>query len=557
MPETEPTRGLWTRWTSSLSAKLISLLLLVMLVIFSLLGYVTTRLHRQHLEAATLTSAERVSDVIKRSTSYYMMRNDREGLYHAMATMADEPGMERVRIFDREGRISYSSTPSEISRIVDKKAEACYACHAQSQPLSKLNRPDRFRIYRDSKGQRILAVITPIENRPDCSNAACHAHPASQQILGVLDTHLSLARTDAQLAESTHQLIAYTAVALGMIACLSWLFVLLLVYEPIKRLKAGTRELMHGHLGFQIKVGSDDEVGELAESFNQMSLQLRSANEEIVAWAKTLEERVDQKTRELQRAHDHVLHVQKMASIGKLAAVVAHEINNPLAGILTYAKLLRRWLQRGDATSEKKDEAEQCLDLIASESRRCGELVKNLLTFSRTAPMNVETSDLTTVMDRCIRLVRHQLDLAGVQLHLSVAEDLPPVQCDPAQIEQVLLALIMNALDAMPKGGNLWLTLGLAEHGKQFLVCVRDDGTGIPPEILPQIFEPFLTTKETGKGVGLGLAVSKSIVERHGGTIEVQSEFGKGTSFTVALPIDGVGAAPAPVAVGADKAKVR
>jgi len=546
MPETEPTRGLWTRWSRSLSAKLISLLVLVMMVIFALLGYLTTQLQRQHLETATLTSAERVSDVIKRSTSYYMMRNDREGLYHAIATMADEPGMVRVRIFDREGRISYSSTPLEISRAVDKNAEACYGCHAQSRPLSKLDRPDRFRIYRDNSGQRVLAVITPIENRPDCSNAACHAHPASQQILGVLDTHLSLARADTQLAESTRRMIAYTVLALATIACLSWVFVLWLVHEPIKRLQTGTRELMQGNLGFQIRVPSDDEAGELADSFNRMSLQLRSANEEIVAWAKTLEDRVEQKTRELKRAHDHVLHVEKMASIGKLAAVVAHEINNPLAGILTYAKLLRKWIDRGETIGPRKQESEQCLDLIASESRRCGELVKNLLTFSRTAPMNVETTDINVVMDRCVRLVRHQLEMAGVQLQLSLSEDLPRVQCDPAQIEQVVLALIMNALDAMPRGGNLWLSTGAGERTSEYQISVRDDGTGIAPEILPQIFEPFLTTKETGKGVGLGLAVSKSIVERHGGTIEVKSEFGKGTSFKVELPIDGGGAVPAP-----------
>jgi len=523
----------------SLSAKLISLLVLIMLFVFALLGYLTTRLHRQHLEAATLTSAERVSDVIKRSTSYYMMHNDREGLYQVMATMANEPGMVRVRIFDREGQISYSSTPLEISHVVDKNAEACYGCHAQSQPLSKLNRPDRFRIYRDAAGRRVLAVITPIDNQPDCSNAACHAHPASQQILGVLDTHLSLARADTQLAESSRRLIAYTGLALAVVACLSWLFILWLVDEPMKRLKAGTRELMQGNLGFQIKVQSVYEAGELAGSFNRMSLQLRSANEQIVAWTKTLEDRVEQKTGELKRAHDHVLHVEKMASIGKLAAVVAHEINNPLAGILTYAKLLRKWLDRGDASTTKKEEAAQCLDLIASESRRCGELVKNLLTFSREAPMNIQTTDVNAVVDRALRIVRHQFELIGVQLQENLAENLPRVQCDPAQMEQVVLALVMNALDAMPKGGNLWVTTSLSENAAAYEICVRDDGTGISPEILTQIFEPFLTTKETGKGVGLGLAVSKSIVERHGGTITVESEFGKGTTFTVTLPFEG------------------
>jgi len=537
MSETEPTRSRWQRLTQSVSAKLIALLLVVMTVIFALLGYLNIRLHRQHLESATLTSAERVSDVIKRSTTYYMLRNDREGLYHAIQTMAEEPGMAKVRIFDKEGRISYSTDAAEVSHIVDKGAEACYGCHTQSQPLARLNRPDRFRIYRNASGQRVLGIVTPIENQPSCSNAACHAHPAEQQILGVLDTNLSLAKADTQLAQGTWRMLAYTIFALLAIAVLSWWFVWRVVGKPIKALEAGTEHLTQGELGYQIPVRSQDEVGQLAQSFNNMSLQLRAANEEIVAWAKTLEERVEKKTLELKRAHDHVLHVEKMASIGKMAAVVAHEINNPLSGILTYAKLLRKWLDRGETEGDKRQEALQCLELIAGESRRCGDLVKNLLTFSRTAPMNVESTDINGVIDRCVRLVQHQLELTGIQLQQDLATDLPRVQCDAAQIEQVLLALIMNAIDAMPRGGNLWLRTRQSALEEALEIEVRDDGVGIPAEILPQIFEPFLTTKETGHGVGLGLAISRSIMERHNGRIEVQSEAGKGTTFILTLPL--------------------
>ena len=557
MPETESDREQWERLTHSISAKLISLLLLVMLGIFGLLGYLNIRLHRQHLEAATLASAERVSDVIKRSTSYYMLRNNREGLYHAMATMADEPGMVRVRIFDREGNISYSSDPSEVGHAVDKSAEACYGCHAQSQSLEHLNRPDRFRIYRDASGQRILGVITPIENQPSCSNAVCHAHPASQKILGVLDTNLSLAKTDAQLAQSSWRMLAYTMFALLDISLLTWLFVWRLVGQPLKHLKDGTSELADGNLGYQLEVDSTDEAGELASSFNRMSLQLRAANEEIVAWAKTLEDRVDQKTRELKRAHEHVLHVEKMATIGKMAAVVAHEINNPLSGILTYAKLLKKWIQRGEAETSKKNDAEQCLDLIADESRRCGDLVKNLLTFSHTSPMNVQTTDLNTVVDRSVRLVAHQLELNGVELHLDLPSNLPAIQCDPGQIEQVLLALIMNAIDAMPRGGNLWVSTRMGEESDELAIEVRDDGSGIPPEILPHIFEPFLTTKESGKSVGLGLAVSQNIIEGHRGRVDVHSEVGKGTTFTVTLPVEGGGVPLVASGVEAGKLKSR
>jgi len=544
MRETESTRGRWSRLTRSLSARLTTLLLATMVVSFALVGYLNVRLHRQHLEAATPGSAERVSDVIKHSTTDYMLRNDREGLYHAIQTMANEPGMAKVRIFDQEGRISYSSDAGEVNHSVDKRAEACYGCHTQSQPLTRLNRPDRFRIYRNGHGARVLGIISPIENQPACANAACHAHPASQQILGVLDTDLSLAKADAQLAESSDRMLAYTLAAMLIAAVLGWLFIRRVVAGPLRALVRGTEHLSQGQLGYQIAVQSQDELGDLARSFNVMSLELHAANEEIVAWTRTLEDRVAEKTRELKRAHEHMLHVEKMASVGKLAAVVAHEINNPLSGILTYAKLLEKWLKRHEIEN-KEHEAEECLDLIASESRRCGEIVKNLLTFSRTAPMNIESTDLNTVIDRAVRLVQHQLDMAGIQLQRALAEGLPRMQCDAGQIEQVILALVMNAIDAMPHGGNLWIHSGLNSSADQVRIEVRDDGTGIPPEILANMFEPFLTTKETGRGVGLGLAISRSIVERHSGQISVQSELGKGTSFVVTLPLNVPAGTPA------------
>jgi len=462
-----------------------------------------------------------------------------------------------VRILDQQGRVSYSTDPKEVSHVLDKTAEACYGCHTQSQPLARLNRPDRFRIYRNGGGHRVLGIITPIENQPSCSNAECHAHPASQQVLGVLDTNLSLAQADAQVKTSSTRMLIYTAGAMVIIAVLSWLFVWREVGQPIRALKKGTEHLSRGELGYQIEVRSQDEVGDLAHSFNDMSLQLRAANEEIVTWAKTLEDRVDHKTRELKRAHDHVLHVEKMASIGKMAAVVAHEVNNPLSGILTYAKLLRKWVGSGQVGHEKREEAMECLELIATESRRCGDLVKNLLTLSRSAPMNITPTDLQAVIDRCLLLVRHQLELGGIHLQLNVAEDLPRVPCDPAQIEQVLIALIMNAIDAMPRGGNLWLQTLLSNDEKEIEIQVRDDGAGIAPDVLPQIFEPFLTTKESGHGVGLGLAISRGIVERHGGRIEVQSELGRGTTFTVTLPAQGNEASLAPSGDGKAAMKVR
>jgi two-component system NtrC family sensor kinase len=527
----------WRDITNSISAKLLLLVVVTLIVTFGILGFLNIRLHRKHLEAQTLTAAERISDVIKRSTSSYMMRNDRNGLYDMMSTMADEPGVVRLRIINPEGRISFSTDPNEVEQSVDKSAEACYGCHAQAQPLTRINRPDRFRIFKAANNERVLGIITPIENSASCSNAACHAHPASQQILGVLDANMSLAKADADNAHGSQLMLTYTAAASFIIAALSFLFIWKIVHDPLKRLKSGTDRLRAGDLGYQIDVRSSDEIGELSSSFNSMSYELFVARQEVTSWAHTLEDRVEEKTRELRRAHEQMLQAERMVAIGKMAAVVAHEINNPLAGILTYAKLIRRWFERGIEGEEKKKEVVESLDLIAGESRRCGDLVKNLLTFSRTSPISLEKAALNSVIERCVKLIEHKAELMQIQIQSDLALDLPTVYCDAAQIEQVLLAISMNAIDAMPLGVNLWLKSQRLDE-THIQLSVRDDGMGIPTDLLPQLFEPFLTTKEVGKGVGLGLAISKGIVDRHGGRIEVESQPGKGTTFRITLPVD-------------------
>ena len=518
----------------SISFKLMASIFVVMTGIFALLTYLTIDQHRKHLEAAALVSAEQQSEVLRRSASHYMLKNDRAGMYEMMLNMADQPGMVRLRIMNSEGGISYSTFPDEVGKTVNKDSEACYGCHEQSKPMSLLKRSDRFRIYR-AEGSRVLGIITPIENEPACSNAACHAHPATTQILGVLDTNLSLAKVDESVAQDRHRMIPFFAVALISLLALCAVFIRTVVHKPLQALKQGTERVATGELGAQIPVTSNDEIGELAQSFNEMSGKLLLAQAEITAWAHTLEERVDEKTRELEQAHKRMLHVEKMATIGKMAAVVAHEINNPLSGILTYSRVVKRWILKSATALPKHDEMADSLDIIASESKRCGDLVQNLLSFSRVSPMNLTWCDLSKVIDRCVKLVQHKMDMGGVQLGLNLAPDLPPVHCDPNQIEQVVLAMVINAIDAMPQGGNLWIST--QTHDGHIKLTVRDDGIGIPEEHLPHIFEPFYTTKESG-GSGLGLAISQSIVERHGGSIEVESVVGQGTTFLIFLPVD-------------------
>jgi two-component system NtrC family sensor kinase len=525
----------WVLQGHSLGAKLIIFLLSAMVIIFALLGYGTLHLHRRHLENSTLIAAERISDTLKRSAQYSMMHNDREGLHQLISTVGKEPGVVRIRIIDRNGVINYSTEQREISRQMNPQEEACTGCHSEAQTRTELARMDRFRIHRDGN-VRVLSIVTPIQNQPSCSNAACHAHPASQKVLGVLDSSVSLEAADTNLRESSFQMLGWFITALVLMGVLIGLFIWKFVELPVQVLTTGTRRLSEGDLGYQIETGSQDELGQLADSFNHMSLELHKANEEITSWAQSLEKRVEEKTRELTTAHEQMIHVEKMTSLGKMAAVVAHEINNPLSGILTYSKLLRRWLDKVEIDADRRKEMYDCLHLIESESKRCGDLVKNLLTFSRTAPLNIDWHDVNTIVDRCVKLVQHHLELGGVQLTLDLDPQLPAVQCDSAQIEQVILALTMNAIEAMPRGGNLWISTRGLQASKQISIQIRDDGIGIPLDSMNRLFEPFYTTKEGGKGVGLGLAISRNIVERHRGKIEVESQPGRGTTFYIFIP---------------------
>jgi len=533
-PERDSARWKEMRWRPRLSEKLVILLICAMTLVFGVLGAINISLQRHQLEHNTLTSAETLSNVIKRNATYYMLRNEREALYHLINDVAREPGVSRIRIINPQGRISFSSDWKETDTFVDKRAEACYGCHSQSQPLSRLNRPDRFRIYHLAGGERSLGIINPIENSASCSNAECHYHPASQEILGVLDTNLSLAGADADMAQSTRQIMLSTALAVLAISSLSGLFVWHFVRAPLAELRAGTERVGSGDLGYQLEVHSEDELADVARSFNAMSRQLCEAREEIDTWTKTLEMRVEEKSAQLNAAHEQMVRVEKMASIGKLAAVVAHEVNNPLAGILMYAKLLTKRMSRENPAHK---ETLEMLEIIESESRRCGEIVKNLLSFARTKPLAQEFVDLNTIIERCIKLVQHKLTLVNIETHLDLQEDLPYIRSDGNQITQVVLTLVMNAVEAMPRGGALSLKTRVEKDGSGVQIEVRDNGTGMPPEVLANVFEPFFTTKEGGHSLGLGLAISHTIVERHRGDIAVESQPGQGTKFTIRLPL--------------------
>ncbi len=488
----------------------------------------------RHMSMAVETAA-RTSDVIKRSTHYSMLLNRREDIYQIIKTIGNEPGIETIRIYNKQGVISFSTDSAQVGSVVDMNAEACNVCHGSDMPPSSLNRAELTRVFQSPRGHGVLGMITPIYNETSCSTADCHAHDKDQTVLGVLDVMLPLTDVEAAMAETTHEQILLALLLVAAVSSVTGILLWLMVNIPVRQLTLGTAEIIKGNLAHRIPVRSTDEVGTLAQSFNQMTGELQRARTEIDEWTQTLESRVAAKTDELRRAQQNMIHVEKMASLGQLAATVAHELNNPLEGVLTYAKLLRKKVTAGHALSqEAAAEVQEELTLIADEAARCGAIVTNLLLFSKQQVGVQKEEDLRSIVHRCIKLIDHHLMMNSIRLELEGGEDPVLMTCDAAQIEQALLALMINAVESMHDGGLLGVGLRTSDHGIELMV--RDTGCGIREEDIPRIFEPFFTTKDQGKGTGLGLAVVHGIVQRYGGTIDVQSKRNGGTTFTLMFP---------------------
>jgi two-component system NtrC family sensor kinase len=277
-----------------------------------------------------------------------------------------------------------------------------------------------------------------------------------------------------------------------------------------------------------------------------MSESLRRARAELEAAADHLEQQVEDRTAALQQAQEALVQSEKLASLGTLSASIAHEINNPLAGILTFARLMSRTLESGEVDDAARAACLKNLGLIQRETERCTRIVRSLLDFARARPIELLAVDAVTALEEALSLTQHKLQLE--QVVLTREFDGPAVVCgDFGQLRQVFVNLILNACEAMPNGGTLAVTSKRVDDGRAVEIAFADTGTGIAPEHLSRIFDPFFTTKQMG--TGLGLSVVYGVVEKHGGSMKAQSRLGEGTTMTMRLPLAGKAAAPAGAAV--------
>lgn len=487
-----------------------------------------------------ILGADQLSKAITSSTWHAMLADHRADAYQVMQTIAEKQGIERIRMFNRAGQVTFSTRPGEADTHVEKNAETCAVCHSSGSPRLDPDVHSRVRVYRGADGRRGLSMVTPIYNEPACSQAACHAHPPEIKVLGVVDLSLNLDSVDQEIANVQWRAVLLTALHVLLIAVFIYFFTRRYVTLPVRKLVEGTKAVSAMDLGkpFEI-IESSQELGELSRSFNAMRERLRAAMAEINQFTHSLESKVEKRTAQLKEAHQKLMQTDRLASLGQLAASVAHEINNPVSGVLNLSMLMQRIMKEDGVPPERVPEFRKYLSQVVGETSRVGRIVSDLLSFSRRSRPHHAEADLNSIVRTTISLASHKLKLSNVEVALELAEGLPALVCDPSQMQQVVLNLVLNAAESTHGrcGGRVAVRTRLAPGGQALMLEIEDNGEGIPKENLARIFDPFFTTKPEGKGVGLGLAVLYGIVQAHGGDVDVTSQPGHGATFTVTLPL--------------------
>ncbi len=508
----------------------------VVAVIAGISAYFNVENQKQQLLDEMITGVDQLSRSITSATWHTMLLDRREAAYEIMQTIGHKQGIDHIRIFNKEGRITFSTDPNAPEQV-DKNAEACFLCHIREQPLVRVDVPTRARIFEGPDGKRKLAMVTPIYNEPACSDAPCHAHPEGRTVLGVLDVAMDLDHIDEEVASvQRRNLITFLAEVL-LIGIVIAIFTRRFVDRPIKRLIDRTRAISAMELDHRVDPEVPGELGSLAEAFDIMRARLKVAMEENKDFTEQLERKVEERSRQLSETQQKLIQSDRLASLGKLSASVAHEINNPVSGVLNLAVLMQRLLDKPNMNEERLAQFREYLASMIQEVTRVGRIVSDLLAFSRRSAPQRAPVDLNNTVRHTIALIDHKLKLGSVTLNLDLSPAIPTVPADGAQLQQVIINLVMNAAQSMPGGGQVELRTRLLEREDSVLLEVQDFGIGISEENLTRVFDPFFSTKAAGKGVGLGLSVVHGIVESHGGVISVRSRLGEGSTFTVQLPL--------------------
>jgi len=526
---------------NSLKFKVAFYLVVSLTLAVSIFTWLVVHNNREELLLQAVGDSAKLSEVLIKSTRFAMLENKPSEVSQIIGDVGAHEDIEKVRILSKDGTIIHSSQADEIGQMVDQEAESCLACHQNEKSLEESPTIGRPRFFTGEDGRRMLGSTAVIRNEPSCSNSSCHKHSADSAVLGVLDIVYPLEAIEHTLRTNTYKLIGFSIGFIILAGLLLSYLVNRMIFLPLRDLHEGSARLAEGDLEKSIPVRSKDEFGQLANSFNAMTQALEESYQDLENWGHTLEEKVEKASRELQIAHAETARSEKLASVGLLAAGIAHELNNPLTGVLTFAHLVRKNMPDGSPDAED-------LDLVIRETKRCAGIIRRLLDFSREKTPEKDYHDLNKIIEDALQLIEQPTQVENISLVTDLDRNLPDIWLDEDLIKQVIMNMLVNARHAIDGGGSITIKTApcpderrpdsVTTSGDMVEITITDTGCGIPAEDLPKVFDPFFTTKGVGKGTGLGLSVSHGTVIAHRGAIEVESEVGKGTQFRIYLAVD-------------------
>lgn len=458
-------------------------------------AFVTLKREQMQLINAARESSDLLLNTIERSTYNSMRIGNTEDVQTILELVGQNQKLLSVRIFHPHGIVLKSSRPMEVGKPVDDR----------DYQLFINNKKDGV-FYLEGHGE-VLGMLKPIYNDEQCH--VCHGHKS--RIIGLLNVNYSLVETRKRIMEASKLFVFSTAAIIAFLSLAISLVMLKFVKKPLHLLAENMARVEKGDLSVRMKPDGKDEIGRLIISFDSMVDRLDTAKQELERYHFQQMERAD-----------------RLASVGEMAAGIAHEIKNPLTGIAAAITIIKDDFSPSDSRSIIVDE-------VLEQIKRLDKTVNDLLFFGKPTQPEPTYTDINSTIKKTLMFASQHRGSKNIEKQLNLQENLPPVYVDPKQIQQVFLNLFLNAMQAMHEGGTLTITSSLEKKDQDWVnISIMDTGQGIPTQILEKIFTPFFTTK--AQGTGLGLAICHKLVSQHNGTLTVASEDGKGTEFVVSLP---------------------
>jgi len=470
-----------------------------------------------------------------------MLKNDKTSLHNTLDNMNNVSGVDEVSLYDENNELAYSSVFADTVVTSDPD---CLSCHTDFNSMF----PEKEKTYRiidfesacnmshTNEGHRQLLIRTPILNEPSCYTSSCHWHSPDDEVLGSLIIKVPLESLDSAVSKSSAEYFLLAALITFVLVTILIFFTNRKIRSPLSAIVTASEAVSKGDRNrrLEIKPNLLEDMKMVSLAFNNMLDNLDAANKELENWSHQLEYKVQRKSEELSEIQNELIHIERIASLGKLSSSVAHELNNPLSSILTYSKLITKKVNRLDLDPEISGSLLKHLNIVQSEVKRCGDIVKGLMDFSRQDQEDFKNSRLHPVLIETAELIEHQMKMKNINFYTDFTAQNDWIFCNENQIKQVCLALLVNASEAVTENGEIVMKTSNPDE-EHIKVDIIDNGVGIAQEDIPHIFQPFFSTKQGTSGIGLGLAIVHGIVQSHKGHLDVKSEPGKGTTMSMIL----------------------